>query len=159
MQRSPQNVRCPSSTYKSIQVWHHSDHNIGTRLLKAWATHQRWVMEFKPAKSRALVVSKGKVPDKICFTVGGILIPAVTEKPVKKCLKKFWSNQQWSRNLVYSDVQVWAARKVQSMDLPAWHPATTPLASVGLRGSANYSRGAWEDTSLGHWGCLEASAS
>lgn len=40
-------------------------------------------MEFKPAKSRALVVRKGKVTDKFCFSVGGIPIPSVTEKPVK----------------------------------------------------------------------------
>ncbi|XP_062387675.1 uncharacterized protein LOC134076569 [Sardina pilchardus] len=46
-------------------------------------------MEFKPAKSRALVVRKGKVTDRFRFSVGGTPIPSVTEKPVKSLGKMF----------------------------------------------------------------------
>lgn len=40
-------------------------------------------MEFKPAKSRSLVVKKGKVTDQFRFSLGDIQIPSVGEKPVK----------------------------------------------------------------------------
>ncbi|XP_073731592.1 uncharacterized protein [Misgurnus anguillicaudatus] len=44
----------------------------------------KWArMDFKPAKSRSLVVRKGKVTDQFRFTLGGIQIPSVREKPVK----------------------------------------------------------------------------
>lgn len=46
-------------------------------------------MDFKPAKPRALVMRKGKVTDKFCFSVGGIPIPSVTEKPVKNLGRMF----------------------------------------------------------------------
>lgn len=45
--------------------------------------------EFKPAKSRALVVWKGKVTDTFCFSVGGIPILSVTQKPDKSLGKMF----------------------------------------------------------------------
>ncbi|KAI7802934.1 polyprotein, partial [Triplophysa rosa] len=39
---------------------------------------------FKPAKSRSLVLKRGKVTDKFCFSLGGTQIPWVTEKPNKE---------------------------------------------------------------------------
>ena len=46
-------------------------------------------MNFKPAKSRSLVVKKGKVTDQFRFSLGGIQIPSVGEKPVKSLGKIF----------------------------------------------------------------------
>ncbi|XP_076860736.1 uncharacterized protein LOC143513938 [Brachyhypopomus gauderio] len=40
-------------------------------------------MMFKPAKSRSLVLRKGKVVEKYRFYLDGVLIPSVTEKPIK----------------------------------------------------------------------------
>jgi hypothetical protein len=48
-------------------------------------------MKFKPAKSRSLVLKKGKVQDRCRFRIGGELIPTVTEKPVKYLGKLFTS--------------------------------------------------------------------
>ncbi|KAF7653375.1 hypothetical protein LDENG_00083870 [Lucifuga dentata] len=52
--------------------------------LIAWAR-----MWFKPAKSRALVLKQGKVMDKFCFSLGGIQILSITEKPVRSLGKVF----------------------------------------------------------------------
>ncbi|XP_053391239.1 uncharacterized protein LOC128554051 [Mercenaria mercenaria] len=46
-------------------------------------------MKFKPAKSRSLVLKKGKVQDRFRFRVNGELIPTVTEQPVKSLGKWF----------------------------------------------------------------------
>ncbi|XP_061896833.1 uncharacterized protein LOC133645919 [Entelurus aequoreus] len=59
----------------------------GLERLITWAK-----MSFKPAKSRSLVLKKGKVADHFRFTVGGYLIPTVTERPVKSLGKIFDSS-------------------------------------------------------------------
>jgi len=41
-------------------------------------------MSFKPAKSRSLVLKKGKTTDKFRLTLGSTQIPSITEKPVKR---------------------------------------------------------------------------
>ncbi|XP_061747756.1 uncharacterized protein LOC133545995, partial [Nerophis ophidion] len=46
-------------------------------------------MNFKPAKSRALVLKKGKVTGKFCFSLGTTKIPSLTEEPVKSLGKVF----------------------------------------------------------------------
>ena len=51
-------------------------------------------MSFKPAKSRSLVLKKGKVTDKFRFGVVGHQIPSVTEKPVKSLGKVFYSTMK-----------------------------------------------------------------
>lgn len=56
----------------------------GLERLMAWAC-----MSFKPAKSRSLVLKKGKVTDKFRFSLGEHQIPSVTEKPVKSLGKVF----------------------------------------------------------------------
>lgn len=50
----------------------------GLERLVAWAC-----MSFKLAKSRSLVLKKGKVRDKFGFRLGQHQIPSVTERPVK----------------------------------------------------------------------------
>lgn len=53
----------------------------------------RWArMAFKPAKSRSLVLRKGKVTDRFRFNIEGALIPTVSEKPVKSLGKVFDSS-------------------------------------------------------------------
>lgn len=46
-------------------------------------------MSFKLAKSRSLVLKKGKVTDKFCFSLGTTKIPSLTEEPVKSLGKVF----------------------------------------------------------------------
>lgn len=56
----------------------------GLEKLMSWAQ-----MSFKPAKSRSLVLNRGRVTDKFCFRLGENLIPSVTEIPVKSLRKVF----------------------------------------------------------------------
>ena len=49
-------------------------------------------MRFKPAKSRSMVLRKGKVEDKSQFNIAGAAIPTITEKPVKSLGKVFDSS-------------------------------------------------------------------
>ncbi|XP_061772124.1 uncharacterized protein LOC133562186 [Nerophis ophidion] len=46
-------------------------------------------MNFKPAKSRVLVLKKGKVTGEFCFSLGTTKIPSLTEEPVKSLGKVF----------------------------------------------------------------------
>ncbi len=59
----------------------------GLQRLILWAR-----MSFKPAKSRSLVLKKGKVADRFRFTLEGSQIPSVTERPVKSLGKIFDSS-------------------------------------------------------------------
>ncbi len=56
----------------------------GLEKLITWAR-----MSFKPAKSRSLVLKKGRVVDQFHFTLGGTQIPSVSEKPIKSLGKMF----------------------------------------------------------------------
>lgn len=56
----------------------------GLERLMTWAR-----MAFKPAKSRSLVLRKGRVEDEYCFHLDGALIPSVSEKPIKSLGKIF----------------------------------------------------------------------
>ncbi|KAL1266763.1 hypothetical protein QQF64_002438 [Cirrhinus molitorella] len=56
----------------------------GLKKLISWAR-----MNFTPAKSRAMVLKRGKVSDKFRFIVNGMAIPSITEKPVKSLGKVF----------------------------------------------------------------------
>lgn len=49
-------------------------------------------MKFKSAKSRSMVLRKGKVEDKFHFNTTGIAIPTITEKSVKGLRKVFDSS-------------------------------------------------------------------
>lgn len=46
-------------------------------------------MSFKPAKSRSLVLKKGKVINKYGFLISDTPIPTISEKPVKSLGKTF----------------------------------------------------------------------
>ena len=59
----------------------------GLERLISWAR-----MSFKPAKSRSLVLKKGRVADQFCFAIGGTPIPMVIEKPTKSLGKIFNSS-------------------------------------------------------------------
>ncbi|KAJ3580977.1 hypothetical protein NHX12_017218, partial [Muraenolepis orangiensis] len=50
----------------------------GLEELVEWAR-----MRFKPAKSRSMVLRKGKVVDKFRFNIADTAIPSISEKPVK----------------------------------------------------------------------------
>ncbi|XP_063054019.1 uncharacterized protein LOC134448252 [Engraulis encrasicolus] len=59
----------------------------GLEKMMVWAR-----MRFKPAKSRSMVLRKGKVEDKFRFNIAGTPIPSITEKPVKSLGKVFDSS-------------------------------------------------------------------
>ena len=46
-------------------------------------------MSFKLAKSRSLMLRKGKITRKFCFSLGTTKIPSLTEEPVKSLGKVF----------------------------------------------------------------------
>ncbi|XP_063058826.1 uncharacterized protein LOC134452393 [Engraulis encrasicolus] len=56
----------------------------GLEKLITWAR-----MSFKPAKSRSLVLKKGKVTDRYLFSLDGATIPSITQQPVKSLGKLF----------------------------------------------------------------------
>lgn len=76
----------------------------GLERLISWAR-----MSFKPAKSRSLVLRKGKVADRFCFALGETPIPTVTEKPVKSLGKVFNSSLRDSDALLQAkaDLTSW----------------------------------------------------
>ena len=60
-------------------------------------------MRFKPAKSRSLVLKKGKVQDRFRFKVTGETIPTVSQQPVKSLGKWFTADlndRQGTREMV-----------------------------------------------------------
>ncbi len=67
------------------------------RLIK-WAR-----MSFKPAKSRTLVLKKGKVTDKFHFMLEGTPIPSISEKPVKS-LGKLFDHSLWDTVAIQSSI-------------------------------------------------------
>lgn len=62
----------------------------GRWLLKGLEKNITWArMTFKPAKSRSLVIKKGKITEKYHFKISGATIPTLNEKPVKSLAKFF----------------------------------------------------------------------
>ncbi|XP_050957201.1 uncharacterized protein LOC127158092 [Labeo rohita] len=78
----------------------------GLERLVSWAR-----MSFKPAKSRSLVLKKGKVVDRFRFAIGGTPIPSVTEKSVKSLGKVFNSSLRDTDALqqTRADLTTWLA--------------------------------------------------
>lgn len=67
----------------------------GRWILKGFEKLVEWArMRFKPAKSRSIVLRKGKVEDKFQFYISGTAIPTITEKPVESLGKVFDSSQR-----------------------------------------------------------------
>lgn len=65
----------------------------GRWLLKGLEENITWArMTFKPAKSRSLVIKKGKITEKYHFKISGVTIPTLNEKPVKSLGKFFDSS-------------------------------------------------------------------
>ena len=60
-------------------------------------------MKFKPAKSRSLVIKKGK-PQRTIFKTGGTPIPTVHEKPIK-CLGKWFDITGGDKNSIEEMIQ------------------------------------------------------
>lgn len=58
----------------------------GLERLLGWAS-----MSFKPAKSRSLILKKGRVVDKFRFSISGRKIPTISKKPGKS-LEKFFDS-------------------------------------------------------------------
>ena len=57
---------------------------VGKWLLKCLERNMVWArMQFKPAKSRSLVIKRGKVIDKHRFSGAGTNTPTLTENPIK----------------------------------------------------------------------------
>lgn len=49
-------------------------------------------LEFKPAKSRNLLLTRGRVQFRFCFQIREDIIPTVKEKPVKSLGKWYWAD-------------------------------------------------------------------
>ena len=91
----------------------------GLQRLISWAR-----MDFKPTKSRSLVLEKGKVVDKHRFTVGGVTIPTLREKPVKSLGKIFNSSLKdtSSVQLMKEDLRDWL-EAIEKTGLPGKYKA------------------------------------
>lgn len=76
--------------------------------LLSWAR-----MSFNPSKSRSLVLQKGKVVDKFCFTISETTNPTLTEQPVKN-LGKLFDFRLWDWRVL------WTAIHKTHGDLEAW---------------------------------------
>ncbi len=76
-------------------------------------------MSFKPAKSRSLVLKKGKFTDRFRFRLGEYQIPSVTERQVKSLGKVFNCrlNDRDSIKATGADLEGWL-RTVDKSGLP-----------------------------------------
>ncbi len=90
--------------------------------LHGWERLMSWArMSFKPAKSRSLVLKKGKLTDRFCFRLGEYQIPSVTERPVKSLGKVFNCrlNDRDSVKATGADLEGWLwLRTVDKSGLP-----------------------------------------
>ncbi|TWW68227.1 hypothetical protein D4764_19G0000250 [Takifugu flavidus] len=110
----------------------------GLERLISWAR-----MGFKPAKSRSLVLRKGKVADRFRF---GLRRDTNSNGDRKTCQEPGQGLQQLLEGLrctpasqgrfdimAHSNRELGASREIQNLDLPTWGPAKTPLAPACLR--------------------------
>ena len=76
-------------------------------------------MYFKPAKSRSLVLKKGKVMEKVRFTVAGETIPTLSEKPIMSLGKTFNSSLKdtAAKQKTIKDLEEWLT-KIDKSGLP-----------------------------------------
>ena len=92
----------------------------GRCLLKGLERYITWArMYFKPEKSRSLVVKKGKVMEKVRFTVAGETIPTLSEKPIKSLAKNFNSSLKdtVAKQKTIKDLEEWLT-KINKSGLP-----------------------------------------
>lgn len=108
------------------------------RILQGLERLIKWAkMSVKPAKSRSLVLKRGKVSDKLYFSLDGTEIPSINEKTFWLQLQRCSSHpdiHQGSWHLAEQSGQVWIAWKIQVLGIPSQHPASDPLAIAGLWG-------------------------
>ena len=76
-------------------------------------------MYFKPAKSRSLVLKKGKVMERVRFSVTGETIPTLSEKPIKSLGKTFNSSLKdtAAKQKTIKDLEEWLT-KIDKSGLP-----------------------------------------
>ena len=76
-------------------------------------------MYFKPAKSRSLVLKKGKVMEKIRFTVARETIPTLSKKPIKSLGETFNSSlkETAAKQKTIKDLEEWLT-KIDKSGLP-----------------------------------------
>ena len=76
-------------------------------------------MYFKPAKSRTLILKKGKVMEKVRFTVAGETIPTLNEKHIKSLGKTFNSSLKdtAAKQKTIKDLDEWLT-KIDKSGLP-----------------------------------------
>lgn len=65
------------------------------------------IMHFKPARSRSMVLRKGKAEDKFWFSIAGTATPTIFEKPVKSLGKDFDSSPTTSIQATCTKVDGW----------------------------------------------------
>ncbi|XP_061778568.1 uncharacterized protein LOC133569990 [Nerophis ophidion] len=81
-------------------------------------------MEFKPAKSRSLVLKKGRVQERFRFKIRENIIPTVQEKPVK-CLGKWYRadlKDRLSVKEMFSQAEAWMT-SLEKCGLPGKYKA------------------------------------
>lgn len=86
----------------------------GLKWLITWAR-----MSSKPAKSRFLVLRKGKVAGQFCFTLGDTKILSVSEKPLKSLGKMVTSNLKDTAagQSISDDLHTWLSAVVDKSGL------------------------------------------
>ena len=92
----------------------------GRWLLKGLERNMTWArMYFKPAKSRSLVLKKGKIMEKVRLTVAGETIPTLSEKPIKSLGKTFNSSLKdtAAKQKTIKDLEEWLT-KIDKSGLP-----------------------------------------
>ena len=92
----------------------------GRWLLKGLKRNMTWArMYFKPAKSRSLVLKKGKVIEKVRFTIAGETIPTLSEKPIKSLGKNFNGSLKdtAAKQKTIKDLEEWLT-KIDKSGLP-----------------------------------------
>ena len=92
----------------------------GRWLLKGLERNMTWArMYFKSVKSRSLVLKKGKVMEKVRFTVAAETIPTLSEKPIKSLGKTFNSSLKdtAAKQKAIKDLEEWLT-KIDKSGLP-----------------------------------------
>lgn len=76
-------------------------------------------MGFKPTKSRFLVLKRGKIVDRFCFSLAGATIPSITEQPVKSLGKVLDCRLEDSASIqkTSKELKTWLSR-VKKSGLP-----------------------------------------
>ncbi|KAK0146184.1 hypothetical protein N1851_014501 [Merluccius polli] len=128
MQRSPQQVWSKATSHQSLHGRSQSDNSCTRSQVDppGVGEHHGVDSSFKPAKSRSLVLKKGKVTDKFRFRLGEHRIPSVTEKPMKSLGKVINCslNDRDSIKATSAELEGWL-RTVDKSGLPgrfkAWH--------------------------------------